>query len=304
MVDPFAIFPEAEGVYVLECDEKKFYVGYSTNLRKRIRDHYCSKGARWTRKYRPILVEKTIPGGDKAMETQVTMEYMRLHGWENVRGANYVEVEMNQPPFEFEDGLSCFECRGPHTVRNCPEVSKKRKRGHKDEEEDDEFAEFNDFNDDEAVLSGERALPLKTKGSSSTSGSSSVKASTSKASTSKGSFKSSTSKGTFQISTVQSSTSNFKERPLKPEPKPKSKSKSKPRSEFVSAPWCSRCGRTTHSAKQCFASTHADGSYPSDVDGSSFSDYSEDEDFCSKCGRSGHRRAECFARRDVEGYAL
>jgi len=111
-----------EGVYVLKLTNGKYYVGYSTNMESRINAHFRGEGAAWTRAFRPLNVQEMHENKDKAHETQLTLEYMRKHGWQNVRGGPYVQVEMPNPPQEFETEMTCFRCRSnTHLVRNCPE---------------------------------------------------------------------------------------------------------------------------------------------------------------------------------------
>lgn len=109
------------GVYVLKLKSDKYYVGFSKCLNKRIQQHFDGKGAGWTRKYPPILVEQRLPGKDMVVESQLTLEYMKRHGWKNVRGGRYVQIHLPRPPSEFEDEMSCFECQETgHLVADCP----------------------------------------------------------------------------------------------------------------------------------------------------------------------------------------
>lgn len=41
-------------VYAIECDNKSVYIGQSRNLVQRWEQHCQGKGARWTRKYKPV----------------------------------------------------------------------------------------------------------------------------------------------------------------------------------------------------------------------------------------------------------
>lgn len=51
---------------------------------------------------------------------------------------------------------------------------------------------------------------------------------------------------------------------------------------------CFRCGRTSHFVRDCFASTHVDGSSLEDD-----TDSSDDDEYCFRCGREGHYAREC-----------
>lgn len=84
------------GVYVLRLEQGKFYVGASTNIQARVQNH----DSVWTRKYEPIMVDDVFPAKEdiKDLEREVTLMYMRRHGWENVRGAGWTRAEMESKP--------------------------------------------------------------------------------------------------------------------------------------------------------------------------------------------------------------
>lgn len=47
-------------VYIVECRDKTFYIGYTTNVEKRILAHNGAKmGARYTRSRRPVALKHT-----------------------------------------------------------------------------------------------------------------------------------------------------------------------------------------------------------------------------------------------------
>jgi len=86
-------------VYVWELEEGKFYIGWSENLSNRLSSHISNEGAVWTKKYRPISIIE-ICRGDKTIEKQKTLEYMKLKGWENVRGGPWCLTEYKSIPSE------------------------------------------------------------------------------------------------------------------------------------------------------------------------------------------------------------
>ena len=63
---------------------------------------------------------------------------------------------------------------------------------------------------------------------------------------------------------------------------------------------CSRCGRNSHSVKDCFAKTTAHGQVFQYSESES-STYLE-EDACYRCGRTGHFVRDCFAKTDINGF--
>ena len=86
-------------VYVWELEESKYYIGWSENLANRLISHISNEGAMWTKKYKPISIIEILRG-DKSVEKQKTLEYMKLKGWENVRGGPWCSTEYKTIPPE------------------------------------------------------------------------------------------------------------------------------------------------------------------------------------------------------------
>ncbi|CAJ1941571.1 unnamed protein product [Cylindrotheca closterium] len=87
---------EKTTIYVLECENGKYYIGSTVNMKRRMQQHFDNSrgGSVWTRKYKPIRVVKVykrIPYRYKlGFEAQVTAELMWEKGINNVRGAMYL----------------------------------------------------------------------------------------------------------------------------------------------------------------------------------------------------------------------
>ena len=43
-------------IYILELENKKYYVGKTTNPDFRLEQHFNNSGSQWTKKYKPIKV--------------------------------------------------------------------------------------------------------------------------------------------------------------------------------------------------------------------------------------------------------
>ena len=84
---------ERSTVYVLECSQGKYYVGSTTNRKRRVREHARGKGSKWTRTYKPLRVveeRRRIPSKYLlGTESTVTAEYMLKMGVNNVRGSMF-----------------------------------------------------------------------------------------------------------------------------------------------------------------------------------------------------------------------
>ena len=113
-------------IYVLRLEGGRYYVGKSDNVTNRYEQHIKGSGSAWTRKYKPVSLEKTIENVSSFEEDKVTKEYMSKYGIDKVRGGSYVEVELS----EFHtDALKmeiwaakdfCTQCGRPgHFVKDC-----------------------------------------------------------------------------------------------------------------------------------------------------------------------------------------
>jgi predicted GIY-YIG superfamily endonuclease len=79
--------------YSLNLKGGKKYVGYTTNINKRIGDHVIGKGSKVTQKYKPISINhvqkcSNISNAKKA-ETIVYKNMAQYHGVHKVRGAGH-----------------------------------------------------------------------------------------------------------------------------------------------------------------------------------------------------------------------
>jgi hypothetical protein len=113
-------------IYVLKLQEGKYYVGKSQNPMERYQEHLNGNGSTWTKKYKPIGVEKIIINQNNFDEDKWTKIYMEKYGIENVRGGAYVRDEL--PEFQTQAIKSeiwgskdkCMSCgRKGHWANDC-----------------------------------------------------------------------------------------------------------------------------------------------------------------------------------------
>ena len=144
-------------IYVIRLQSGKYYVGKSDNVEKRFKEHQTGFGSAWTRKYKPIAIEKTISNASPFDEDKVTKEYMSKHGIDNVRGGTYVSIELddfqkqalNEEIWQAK-GL-CTQCgRAGHFVKDC--YTKIDVTGRRIEYEDD-YDDDDDDDDDDSDIS-------------------------------------------------------------------------------------------------------------------------------------------------------
>jgi cellular nucleic acid-binding protein len=142
-------------IYVLRLECGKYYVGKSNDVITRYQEHMNGAGSAWTRKYKPIALEKTIDNQSPFEEDKITKEYMAKYGIDNVRGGSYVEIELsdfqkdtiNREIWAAKD--LCTNCgRTGHFVKDCYATTEFS--GKKIEYEDDD-EEWSDEEDEEDV---------------------------------------------------------------------------------------------------------------------------------------------------------
>ena len=84
-------------IYVLLLETAKYYVGWSAQVDVRIAQHFLGTGSKWTQMHKPVQVILCTPG-DKLMENLTTIALMCRHGFRNVRGGSWCQLDMQNPP--------------------------------------------------------------------------------------------------------------------------------------------------------------------------------------------------------------
>jgi len=118
-------------IYVLKLKQRKWYIGRTSKYDriKRVLQHFGEKGgSQWTRKYKPVRVEKMIKDETRRAEDKVTKDYMDKYGVENVRGGAYCQLELSEEhlrALRFESVAAndeCYVCNEKgHFAAQCPE---------------------------------------------------------------------------------------------------------------------------------------------------------------------------------------
>lgn len=85
-----------KGVYILKCTNNKYYVGWSSDMGKRISKHMKGEGSKWTQKHHPVSVCIKINNATKLDEQVITKSLMGVLGVDNVRGGSYTAVETSK----------------------------------------------------------------------------------------------------------------------------------------------------------------------------------------------------------------
>jgi len=92
-----------EYIYVLKLENNKWWVGKSKNPSTRIAAHKDGMGSSWTHDNKVIAAEEIIEGGNL---TEITLNYMKEYGWENVRGTCFNEMYEKYIPKKIREFVS------------------------------------------------------------------------------------------------------------------------------------------------------------------------------------------------------
>jgi hypothetical protein len=83
-------------IYILLLEDNKYYVGKSNEPEFRLEKHFNGKGSVWTQKYKPVQVVELINNCDDYDEDKYTLKYMAKYGIENVRGGSFCEIILSE----------------------------------------------------------------------------------------------------------------------------------------------------------------------------------------------------------------
>lgn len=86
-------------VYVLKLIDDRYYVGRTSNILRRINQHFTGIGAKYTKKFKPIKVIDIILELTRYDEKMKTLEMMEKYGWEKVRGACWCSLDILKPSY-------------------------------------------------------------------------------------------------------------------------------------------------------------------------------------------------------------
>ncbi|MCP3746809.1 hypothetical protein [Paenibacillus sp. A3M_27_13] len=120
-------------VYALKLEHDCFYVGTSTQIDKRIKNHWKGKGAVWTQLHRPKELVRKLPLGvcdfptAEHAENLMTIEFMRLYGWNRVRGGFFCQTDENSTLHALQAHVERFNIDFLPSIKQQLPVSKKTK---------------------------------------------------------------------------------------------------------------------------------------------------------------------------------
>ena len=120
-------------IYVLKCQKNKYYIGKTNNI-ERVKNHFENNGAAFTKKYKPLSIDKIIENQNDFDEDKFVKEYMSIYGIENVRGGSYSQLKLDifqteSLRKEINSSLNlCNNCgQSGHFINECPNKKIKNK---------------------------------------------------------------------------------------------------------------------------------------------------------------------------------
>jgi predicted GIY-YIG superfamily endonuclease len=84
-------------IYVLKLIEDRYYVGRTSNILRRIKEHFTEDGALYTKKYKPLKVIEIEEEKSNDHERIKTLSTMEKYGWEKVRGYCWCSLLIKKP---------------------------------------------------------------------------------------------------------------------------------------------------------------------------------------------------------------
>lgn len=110
-VDPYEYF----NIYILELNNKKYYVGKTKNLNQTYYSHLSGTECEWTQKYKPLKILEKYNCSSVYDENDFLFETMKRFGIDNVRGCNYSQINLSRIQKIFLEkrisSLKCFKCK-------------------------------------------------------------------------------------------------------------------------------------------------------------------------------------------------
>ncbi len=121
-------------IYILECVDKKYYIGKTNNPEFRLEKHFSNNGSAWTKKYPPIRVIEIIPNSDDYDEDKHTLKYMKQYGINNVRGGSFCQLILDEEHINTINRMingsndKCYKCGSNNHFANYCNVSNQSKK--------------------------------------------------------------------------------------------------------------------------------------------------------------------------------
>lgn len=110
-------------IYKMNLQYGKKYIGKTTDIDRRMKQHFSGKGSKVTRKFKPISgdVLDEVPGffADE-IEHEYTEKYIQKQGYDRVRGGYYTNSKTLKHSTKSKKTITCYECgKKGHYATDC-----------------------------------------------------------------------------------------------------------------------------------------------------------------------------------------
>ena len=78
-------------VYVIQCEDKSFYTGITTDIQRRFTEHLKRKGGRYTRSHRP---EKVIYTENRLNRSEALKREDQIKGWSREKKIQILKLDL------------------------------------------------------------------------------------------------------------------------------------------------------------------------------------------------------------------
>ena len=111
-------------IYKLELENGKKYIGKTNNVDRRMNEHFSGKGAKVTKKFKPIegeVIDSCNGYFSSELEQKKTEKYISKHGYDNVRGGSYTNSKtLKYSKNDDSKNKKCKRCgNSGHYMSNC-----------------------------------------------------------------------------------------------------------------------------------------------------------------------------------------
>ncbi len=118
-------------IYTLALEDGCYYVGSTTNPEHRIHQHMEGSGTEWTRRHKFKEVQTMMRKRHAFEELTTTLELMKTHGAERVRGDIFTQMELSAQQLRLIEAMirsdenRCFVCGSKqHFAYECTAESR------------------------------------------------------------------------------------------------------------------------------------------------------------------------------------
>ena len=110
-------------IYKMSCENNKTYIGKTTNLDRRMNQHFSGNGSKVTQKFAPLkgkVIDKCPGFFVDNVEQLHTEAYISKKGYNNVRGGTYTNSKTLKATNSSHKQITCFKCgKQGHYANSC-----------------------------------------------------------------------------------------------------------------------------------------------------------------------------------------